>query len=224
MTLVAPTMPPLRLEGVAHAMAEAGRMKPVLATLSYSFAPGQFHVVGGPSGAGKTTLLSILALAIRATSGSVTWGREELSGLSPQRQTAWRRANLGMIFQTSRLVAVMTVAEHITLAATIRRQPAAAARGAALLELLGMADKHQQLPAQLSGGEKQRVAIAQALAAEPAVLLADEPTAALDAANADLVARTLREYARDRGAVVICVSHDRTVIDAADAILMLERP
>lgn len=214
----------LRLEGIAHAMAEAGRMKPVLATLSHSFAPGQFHVVGGPSGAGKTTLLSILALAIRATSGAVIWGGEELSAMPPQRQSAWRRANLGMIFQTSRLVAVMTVAEHITLAATIRRQPAAAPRGTALLERLGMADKRKQLPAQLSGGEKQRVAIAQALAAEPPVLLADEPTAALDATNAELVAQTLRQYARTRGAVVICVSHDRTVIEAADTILMLERP
>ena len=224
MTLASSPKPALVLEGIAHAMAEAGRMKPVLATLTHSFAPGQFHVVGGPSGAGKTTLLSILGLAIRATSGTVLWGGEELSALSAARQAAWRRANLGMIFQTSRLVAVMTVAEHITLAATIRRQPAAASRGAALLERLGMADKRSQLPAQLSGGEKQRVAIAQALAAEPPVLLADEPTAALDAANADLVARTLREYARTCGAVVICVSHDRTVIDLADHVLMLERP
>jgi len=224
MTLAPPPQPALALEGIAHAMAEAGRMKPVLATLTHSFAPGQFHVVGGPSGAGKTTLLSILGLAIRATSGAVIWGGEELSALSAARQAAWRRANLGMIFQTSRLVAVMTVAEHITLAATIRRQPAAAARGAVLLDRLGMADKRSQLPAQLSGGEKQRVAIAQALAAEPPVLLADEPTAALDAANAELVARTLREYAQTSGAVVICVSHDRTVIDLADHVLMLERP
>jgi putative ABC transport system ATP-binding protein len=128
------------------------------------------------------------------------------------------------VFQTSRLVAVMDVVQHIRLAAAVRRQPDAIARGADLLAALGMGDKLNQLPAQLSGGEKQRVAIAQALCAQPDVLLADEPTAALDQANAELVAYTLRSYARERNAVVICVSHDRAVIDAADHLLKLERP
>ncbi len=214
----------LRLEGISHAMAEAGRMKPVLAALSHAFDAGSFHVVGGPSGAGKTTLLSILALTVRPTGGAVLWRGQDLSALKPAMQAEWRRSNLGMIFQTSRLVSVMNVAQHITLAAMIRRQGAAVARGEALLETLGMADKRQQFPAQLSGGEKQRVAIAQALASQPPVLLADEPTAALDGTNAALVAQTLRTYAREHGAVVICVSHDSTVIDAADHVLMLERP
>ncbi len=214
---------PLILASVAHQMMEGSSEKRVLAPLSRTFEAGQFHVVGGPSGAGKTTLLSILSLSVRPSRGMVHWGEENLSGFKPARQADWRRRHLGLIFQTSRLVGVMTVREHIRLAASIRSDPEAEAEGLAILGALGMGEKLSQFPAQLSGGEKQRVAIAQALCARPAVLLADEPTAALDQNNAALVAQTLRTFARDRGAVVICVSHDRVVMDAADNLLMLEK-
>jgi putative ABC transport system ATP-binding protein len=180
-------------------------------------------VVGGPSGAGKTTLLSILSLSVRPTCGRVRWGDVDLTDLPPAEQARWRRQHLGLIFQTSRLVSVMTVAEHIKLAAAIRLQPAAEAEGLALLGTLGLAERIGQLPAQLSGGEKQRVALAQALCARPAILLADEPTAALDRSNAALVAATLRDFARERGAIVICVSHDTVVMDAADELLILDK-
>jgi ABC-type lipoprotein export system ATPase subunit len=214
----------LILDGVAHSMAESGAARPVLAPLTRRFSPGQFHVVGGPSGAGKTTLLSILSLSVRPTSGRVRWGTDDLTRLAPVDQARWRRQHLGLIFQTSRLVSVMTVAEHIKLAAAIRDQPEAEAEGLALLTALGMAEQLGQLPAQLSGGEKQRVAIAQALCARPSILLADEPTAALDNTNAALVATTLQTFARENSAVVICVSHDRVVMDVADDLLMLEKP
>ena len=213
----------LILDDVSHRMFEAGTSRQVLAPISRRFEPGQFHVVGGPSGAGKTTLLSILSLSVRPSAGHVHWGECDLTGLPPAEQARWRRQHLGLIFQTSRLVSVMTVAEHIGLAAAIRLQPTAVAEGLALLATLGLGERIGQLPAQLSGGEKQRVALAQALCARPAILLADEPTAALDRANAALVARTLRDFARDRGAVVICVSHDAVVMEAADNLLILEK-
>jgi putative ABC transport system ATP-binding protein len=213
----------LALDGVAHVIADAGREKPLLAPLSRSFAPGRFHVVGGPSGAGKTTLLSILSLTVRPSRGAILWGDDNLSGFSAAAQAAWRRQNLGLIFQTSRLVGVMTVREHVRLAAAIRGKPEAEAEGLAILGMLGMGTRLTHVPAQLSGGEKQRVAIAQALCARPSILLADEPTAALDQSNAALVAQTLRQFAQERGAVVICVSHDRVVMDAADDLLMLEK-
>ena len=213
----------LILDGVAHSMAEAGAERPVLAPLKQRFSPGQFHVVGGPSGAGKTTLLSILSLSVRPTSGVVRWGKVDLTSLAPVDQARWRRQHLGLIFQTSRLVSVMTVAEHIKLAAAIRGQPKAETEGLALLTALGLAEQLGPLPAQLSGGEKQRVALAQALCARPAILLADEPTAALDRFNAARVADTLRTFARERGAIVICVSHDAVVLDAADKLLILEK-
>ena len=218
------TLPGLELDQIAHSIREGGHDKAVLAPLQRHFQSGRFHVVGGPSGAGKTTLLSLLSLTVRARCGAIRWRGEELTKLCSPAQSAWRRANLGLIFQTSRLVSVVTVSDHIRLSAALRRDPAAGAAGFALIDKLGLSDKLGSLPVQLSGGEKQRLAIAQALCFAPPLLLADEPTAALDQANAALVAQTLRTYARNQHAVVICVSHDRTVIDAADDVLMLERP
>lgn len=215
--------PPLILRDVAHHIEEAGTLKPTLSPLSYSFEPGRLNVISGPSGAGKTTLLSILALAVTPTKGEIWLGSENLSGLTPAARQEWRRANLGLIFQTVRLVSVMTVADHVALAAAIRRRDEAIADGQRILARLGLSSKLSHRPSQLSGGEKQRVAIAQSLCACPAVLLADEPTAALDRANAQAVADTLREYAKDHSAVVICVSHDRALLDYADELLILEK-
>jgi putative ABC transport system ATP-binding protein len=212
----------LSLDRVSHSVADGQDEHCTLAPLSRCFAPGVFHAVGGPSGAGKTTLLSILSLTVKPRQGMLRWGEDNLTALSPERQAAWRRANLGLIFQTSRLVSVMNVREHIALAAAMRRRPEAVGEGLNL-EKMGMADRLGAMPAQLSGGEKQRVAIAQALCFRPRVLLADEPTAALDHNNAALVAATLRSYARSSGAVVICVSHDRAVLDAADDMLTLAK-
>jgi putative ABC transport system ATP-binding protein len=213
----------LTMADVSHSVTEGGTRKTVLAPISRSFATGRFHVVGGPSGSGKTTLLSVLSLTVRAIHGAILWGPQNMSALTPRAQACWRREHLGLIFQTGRLVSVMTAAEHVRLTAAIRNRPEAEREGLSALAALGMSDKLNHLPAQLSGGEKQRVAIAQALCARPSVLLADEPTAALDKANATIVADTLRSFARAHDAVVICVSHDRVVMDAADELLMLEK-
>ena len=214
---------PLLLEGVSRSVLDSGQEKRTLAPLNHLFAPGMLHVVKGPSGAGKTTLLSLLALAVPPTKGMLHWGKLNLTQLVSGAAGEWRRANLGMIFQTSRLVSVMNVLENACFGGTIR---GLRVEGEAreLLDAFGLGDRLSHLPAQLSGGEKQRVAIAQALACRPALLLADEPTASLDAANAAFVAETLTAYARANAATVICVSHDSTVINAADALLTLERP
>jgi ABC-type lipoprotein export system ATPase subunit len=214
---------PLILETLSRSMLDSGQEKAMLAPLSRVFAPGQLHVVSGPSGAGKTTLLSLLALAVPPSRGMLHWGSLNLSGLKPPAAAAWRRAHLGMIFQTSRLVSVMSALENVCFGGAIRGLEVRE-EGERLLKAFGLGDKLGQLPAQLSGGEKQRVAIAQALACRPMLLLADEPTASLDAANAAFVAETLKSYARANAATVICVSHDRTVIQAADELLTLERP
>jgi putative ABC transport system ATP-binding protein len=213
----------LLLDHIAHRVIDAGEAKPTLAPLNRCFLPGLLNVVGGPSGAGKTTLLSILSLTVRAANGMIFFGESNLTALKPAAATAWRRAYIGMIFQTSRLVSLMSVREHIHLAAATRGKVDAVEEGLTLLYQLGLGDKLGHRPAQLSGGEKQRVAIAQALCFKPPVLLADEPTAALDQGNAELVAHTLRAYAQANQAVVICVSHDRAVIDAADDLLMLAK-
>ncbi len=214
----------LSLSGIAHEMPESDGVKPTLASLTHDFAAGAFHVVGGPSGSGKTTLLSILSLAVRAARGIISLGDVEVSGLSPAAASQWRRQHIGMVFQTSRLIRLMTVTEHIRLAASLRGKPYAVEEGLALIHRFGLGDKLSHRPTQLSGGEKQRVAIAQALCFQPKILLADEPTAALDATNAGRVADTLKAYARTANAIVICVSHDHAVIDVADDYLMLTKP
>jgi len=213
----------LHLEGVGHSVLDGGVQKPVLARITRSFDEGTFHVVSGPSGAGKTTLLSLIAQFLPPTSGTISLGEMTLTGMGVDAAAAWRRASLGMIFQTSRLIRVLTVAEHIEIASRIRRSKEARAEGHKLLNELGMGDKLAHRPHQLSGGEKQRVALAQALCARPTLLLADEPTAALDQGNAELVGRMLVRFARENCAVVVCISHDRTVIDMADESIFLER-
>ncbi len=213
----------LILDHVSHSVLEAGVEKRTMALLNRRFQPGILNVVGGPSGAGKTTLLSILSLTVRATQGMILFGETNLTALSPAAARDWRRQHIGMVFQTSRLVGLMSVREHILLAAKIRGAGTAIAEGLQRLKDFGLGDKLDARPEKLSGGEKQRVALAQALAFDPPVLLADEPTAALDQKNAELVAQTLRAYAREKSAVVICVSHDRALFDAADDILKLEK-
>ena len=214
----------LSLSGIAHEMPESGGVKATLASLTHNFAGGQFHVIGGPSGSGKTTLLSILSLAVRAARGVVSLSGVQVSSLSTASASQWRRQHIGMVFQTSRLIKLMTVAEHISLAASLRGKPDAVEEGLGLIHRFGLGDKLSHRPTQLSGGEKQRVAIAQALCFGPTILLADEPTAALDSSNAARVADTLKAYARTANAIVICVSHDQAVIDVADTYLTLTKP
>jgi ABC-type lipoprotein export system ATPase subunit len=211
-------------EGLAHRVQDGVGIKDTLAFFSAEFRPGRFNAVSGPSGAGKTTLLSLLSLMVAPTNGVVIWNGKEISRRSPEEAARWRRQNLGLMFQHSRLMSLLTVREHIAMASTLRAKPAALEKGLALLERLGMTDKTELLPAQLSGGERQRVALAQALCAEPAIVLADEPTAALDDHNSAIIATTLSDYAKSRGAIVICVTHDKVVSAKADTIIEIRKP
>lgn len=212
------------LTDVAHAIVEGAQRQPVLASLTRSFAPGTFTCVAGPSGAGKTTLLSIIAGVVAPTSGTVSHGNTPVTSLNRRQRQQWRNKEVALVFQTCRLIDVLTVAEHMALVGRLRGRPDATASGLAWVEKLGLGHRLSQRPADLSGGEKQRVALAQALAAAPSLLLADEPTAALDPVNARTVAQAIGHYARDSGAVVIAVSHDTTMFDAASDRLQLERP
>jgi putative ABC transport system ATP-binding protein len=215
---------PLVLENVSHVAGDGAARHAVLATIDTRFDAGSFACLTGPSGAGKTTAMSILAGVVLPSSGVVRHGGLSISDLPDTARRRWRRRHVGLVFQTCRLFDILTADEHMALVARLRGIPAARDAGRRWLQRLGLGDRLHHRPGQLSGGEKQRVALAQALAASPSILLADEPTAALDAANAEIVACTLARYAHEAGAIVIAVSHDSVMFDAADRRIELEKP
>jgi putative ABC transport system ATP-binding protein len=197
--------------------------RPLIAGLSAQFESGRLACLAGPSGAGKTTVLSLLGGITVPQDGQIRHGDNAISVLGAADRRLWRTAKVGFVFQTCRLIDVLTVRQHMALVARLRRDPAASAAGLRMISELGLGDKLDALPGALSGGEKQRVALAQALAHRPAIVLADEPTAALDNRNASAVAMVLRDYARSHRAVVVTVSHDIAVIDLADDIVHLQK-
>lgn len=205
----------LLLDDIRLCIGDGGDRRRIFDGLSLHFADRQFHCLSGPSGSGKTTVLSLLAGIVLPDSGSVAHDGVRVSAMTGQARLAWRVKTIALAFQTNRLIDILTVSEHLALVARVRADPAAQDRGEHWIARFGLADKLRYRPAQLSGGEKARVALAQALAAATPILLADEPTAALDSNNANFVASMLREHAESSGATVIAVSHDKVMFDLA---------
>ncbi|MEO7122264.1 MAG: ATP-binding cassette domain-containing protein [Lacisediminihabitans sp.] len=182
---------------------------------------GQMHCLAGRSGSGKTSILRVAAGLVRPTSGEVIWAGSSLSGAKDDEITTRRRDAVGYLDQGGVLVPGLTALENVLLPAVPRRRSKELVRrGTELLERLGVADRAGSYPDKLSGGERQRVALARALLLEPAIVMADEPTASLDRASADSVIRMLRSLT-DEGIVVLVAAHDQHLIDAADSRTML---
>jgi len=184
--------------------------------------PGEFVALMGPSGGGKSTLLSLIAGLDRADEGVVRVAGTDLAELSERDLARMRRRNIGLVFQFFHLLDGMSVEENVVLAALIagatRRDAATRARD--LLDLLGLLDKAGRSPAALSGGQRQRLAIARALANEPTLLLADEPTGALDSDGADDVLQLFRRL-HEHGQAILLVTHDDRVAAHADRIVRM---
>lgn len=214
----------LQLASVAYHLSEGGHERTLLDRLSIDFEPGRFACLTGPSGCGKTTVLALLSTVVVPHGGEVLHNGQPVSTRGEADRRDWRRSQVGLVFQTCRLIDVLTVAEHMVLVGRLRGEAGAEEEGMAIASSLGLAQLLKSRPGQLSGGEKQRVALAQAMAHRPPILLADEPTAALDATNSALVARQLAAYARDKGAIVVAVSHDHVMMEAADDLVTLEKP
>ena len=170
---------------------------------------GQYVCIAGPSGSGKTTLLSLIGLLDTATSGTYTLDGQPVSRLSGSERARVRNERIGFVFQSFNLIGDLTVAENIELPLTYRAMSAAERRRRveAALERVGMAHRGRHLPAQLSGGQQQRVAVARAVAGEPLLLLADEPTGNLDSKNGDAVMGLLHELHR-AGTSIVMVTHN----------------
>jgi putative ABC transport system ATP-binding protein len=186
--------------------------------------PGDIQLLMGPSGSGKTTLLSILAGMLTPTSGTVQLLGEEITWMSRSQLSRFRQQHIGFIFQGFNLFPALTAAENIEVALNLKGIKGRQAHQEAvhLLGEVGLHDKAQQLPRNLSGGQKQRVAIARALAGHPKLIMADEPTAALDSHSGHAVIELLRKLAKEGGSTVLMVTHDPRILDVADRVLYLE--
>lgn len=223
----APT-PPLAVEA-RHLTKVYGRGDTEVVALrdvSLEVRPGEVVALLGPSGAGKSTLLTALGLVNPPTRGRIAiGGRPVLDGeqaLTDLR--AFRRRHLGFVFQKANLIPFLTALENVQVALEINDTPPRAARKRALelLEYLGVADRARHLPDELSGGQQQRVAVARALANQPRLILADEPTAALDSHRGRQVMELFARVAHERGAGVIVVTHDHRALDVFDRTLEME--
>src|SRR5215469_2741933 len=196
----------------------------VLHGVDFDVQQGEVVLLMGPSGSGKTTLLSIMGCILRATSGSVQIAAREVTELSERELPSVRLQNIGFIFQGFNLFPTLTVSENVELALDLKGTRGTKARNEAkwLLEQVGLAAKSDAFPADLSGGQKQRIAIARALSGSPGVILADEPTAALDSQSGRNVMQMMRDLAHKHGRGVVVVTHDNRVLEYGDRIVHME--
>ncbi|MBN2894852.1 MAG: ABC transporter ATP-binding protein [Campylobacterales bacterium] len=195
-----------------------------LRDIDLSIQEGEFAVITGPSGCGKTTLLNAIGLLDSISSGEIWLDERLISALGEHEKSDLRRDRMGFVFQAYNLVPVLSARENIALIMQLRgfKPQQIEARVAEVAQMLQIEHKLDALPARLSGGEQQRVAVARAVAAKPSVILADEPTANLDSHNAALLMRMMRRLNEEEGITVLFSSHDDDVINAAKRIIRLK--
>lgn len=184
--------------------------------LSFEIEEGEFVVILGPSGAGKSTLLNILGGMESATSGSVNVFGKEIVGLDEKDLTEYRRQDIGFVFQFYNLIPNLSVLENVELANQIVKKSKDALE---ILKLVGLENRVNNFPSQISGGEQQRVAIARAIAKNPKILLCDEPTGALDYKTGKNILKILKEYCKNEKKTVIVITHNSSIAQTADKVI-----
>jgi putative ABC transport system ATP-binding protein len=216
--------PVLEAVGLTKTYAQGEAAMRALDGVSIALRPGELALFVGPSGSGKTTLLSILGCILRPTSGTLAVMGHDVTSLGERDLPAIRRDHIGFIFQGFNLFPTLTAQANVALALDVRGVPRRAARqrAAMLLEQVGLGTKRDAFPADMSGGQKQRIAIARALAADPPIILADEPTAALDSNSGRVVMDLLKRLAHERGRAVAIVTHDNRMLGYADRMVKME--
>ncbi len=215
----------IQCQGVAKSYRKGSLHVTPLENLNLTVPCGEFLALMGPSGSGKTTLLNLLSGIDTPSKGSLVIAGTELAGLSRQQLTSWRAQHVGYIFQLYHLVPVLTAFENVELPLLLcpmskreRRE-----RVRSMLGLVGLDDRLQHTPAELSGGQEQRVAIARALVADPPLLVADEPTGDLDKDSAAHILELLKTLSGRHGKTIVMVTHDPRAAAAADRVLHLEK-
>ena len=215
---------PVRLRGLNYAFGEGALRRPVLRDLSLSVDPGEVVLLTGPSGSGKTTLLTLIGALRAMQKGSCIVLGKELMGASEAERVGLRR-RIGFIFQHNNLLGFLTARQNVAMALeldTASTEQDRLDRASAMLEAVGLADYADAVPAKLSGGQRQRVAVARALVARPGLILADEPTAALDRQTGHDVVRLMRDLAKRNGMPILLVTHDPRILDIADRVVTME--
>lgn len=216
--------PAVRCQNVVKNYGSGNALVQALRGVDLDVYPGELTLMVGPSGCGKTTLLSVVAGILNPTSGEVNVLGTNLTRLSSRRKVAFRRDNIGFVFQQFNLLPALSAAENVSvpllIAGMARRK--AMDQAVAMLERMGMGDRVNSLPSKLSGGQQQRVAIARALVHHPRLVVCDEPTSALDAKTGHTIMELLRELAVEGDRAVIIVTHDSRVFGFADRIARME--
>lgn len=216
--------PVVTVRNVNFSFGEKTVRKQILFNISLELSPGEIVLLTGPSGSGKTTLLTLIAALRRVQEGSICVLGTELCGASAKLLTE-TRCKLGFIFQAHNLHRSLTAQANVRMGLEVHQELDAATMNREAAEALahvGLAGQARQLPSQLSGGQKQRVAIARALAGKPRLLLADEPTAALDSKAGREVVELMQRLAREQQTTILMVTHDNRILDVADRILDME--
>jgi putative ABC transport system ATP-binding protein len=215
---------PIELSGIGYSYGTGELARPVLRDVELSVGPGEIVLLTGPSGSGKTTLLTLIGALRAVQTGSAVVLGQQLAGAS-ERQRVALRMRIGFIFQSHNLLGFLSARQNVAMALELDAATWEAERlerAGAMLEAVGVGDRADAPPAKLSGGQRQRVAVARALAGRPGLILADEPTAALDKQSGGEVARLLRDLAKRQGVPILMVTHDPRILDIADRIVAME--
>ncbi len=210
----------ISLNGVGKTYGEGVAAVHALRDVDLEIPDGELTVILGPSGSGKTTLLNLVGAIDDLSSGSLRVGDVDLAALSADARVDYRRTQVGFVFQFFNLIPTLTAAENVELVAELTRGNGAQ-RARTALEQVGLAERLDHFPSQLSGGEQQRVAIARALAKEPPILLCDEPTGELDFETGRLILGLLRRLGRENGQTVLLVTHNAAIGEMADRVVRL---
>jgi putative ABC transport system ATP-binding protein len=211
-------------ESVEMVLQSKQQCLPILKKINWEIQRGDIEILMGPSGSGKTTLLSILAGLLTPTAGRVRLLGQDITKMSRNKLAKFRRQHIGFIFQDFNLFPALTALENVEVALNVKgiRGKQARKQAEALLAQVGLGNKIKQLPRDLSGGQKQRVAIARALTGYPELIMADEPTAALDSQSGHIVMELLRGLAKVQCCTVLIVTHDPRILDLADRVAHIE--
>jgi putative ABC transport system ATP-binding protein len=216
--------PVIAIHNLNHYFGEGALRKQVLFNINLEIAAGEIVIMTGPSGSGKTTLLTLLGGLRSAQEGSLKLLGQEISGAGKRKLTVLRR-QIGYIFQAHNLMTFLTAKENVRMSLELHEQyliSDANSKAIAMLEAVGLADHVNYYPEKLSGGQKQRVAIARALVSHPKIVLADEPTAALDKKSGRDVVEIMQKLAKEQGCTILLVTHDNRILDIADRIIYME--